>query len=224
MKKLTTKEICLILIAILLLGMTACKSTKKEQKDKTVETIATETTPIATEPTEAPTEPTPTETTVEETLEAGFTETNDTVYATQDVNVRSGPNTFHDKVGVLGMGESVERIAEGDCGWSKVIFNGEPCFIANVYLKTTSGDSYTEAEIESADKQTYKEVSETVYATQDVNVRRGPSTKHVKVGELPRGESVTRIGIGSDGWDKVIYNNETCYIANFYLTTTEPTQ
>lgn len=68
----------------------------------------------------------------------------------------------------------------------------------------------------------YTDVNEIVYATGSVNVRTGPGTKYDKITMLNRGESVTRIGIGSNNWDKVIYNNTEAYISHNYLSTQEP--
>ena len=65
---------------------------------------------------------------------------------------------------------------------------------------------------------TFKEVNETVYATDNVNVRIEPSVSSNKVGVLKKGQSVKRTGIGSNGWDRVIYNNTVRYINNTYLS------
>ena len=69
---------------------------------------------------------------------------------------------------------------------------------------------------------TFEEVNETVYATTIVNVRKGPSTDFDKVGSLKLGKSVQRIGIGSNGWSKVIFDGEERYINGVYLSTTKP--
>lgn len=68
----------------------------------------------------------------------------------------------------------------------------------------------------------YTEVNETVYATGGVNVRSGPSTDYQKIGRLEKGESITRIGVGEDGWSKVEYNGEIAYISSKYLSTEKP--
>lgn len=72
-------------------------------------------------------------------------------------------------------------------------------------------------------KVTFKEVNETVYAKADVNIRKEPSSDSTKVGTLAKGKNVTRTGIGDNGWSRIIYKNETCYISTSYLTTTKPT-
>ena len=68
----------------------------------------------------------------------------------------------------------------------------------------------------------YTEKEEKVWATRDVNVRRGPSTDSAKVGRLHEGNSVTRLAKGDDGWSRVLFEGEECYIYSEYLTTTEP--
>ena len=80
----------------------------------------------------------------------------------------------------------------------------------------------TEPEEVKPIKPVYKEVDETVYAKSTVNVRKGPSTDYDKVGSLSTGDSVKRIGIGDNGWSKVIYKDEERFVHNDYLTTTKP--
>ena len=48
----------------------------------------------------------------------------ETVYATENVNIRTEPNTDCDIITVLQKGSSITRIDEAD-GWSKVIYEGE---------------------------------------------------------------------------------------------------
>lgn len=70
---------------------------------------------------------------------------------------------------------------------------------------------------------TFNTVSQTVYATQDgINIRSSYSTSSSSIGKLKKGEEVTRIGVGSNGWSKVNYNGTTAYISSSLLTTTKP--
>ncbi|MBE6784616.1 MAG: hypothetical protein E7538_00080 [Ruminococcaceae bacterium] len=62
---------------------------------------------------------------------------------------------------------------------------------------------------------------ETVYATENVNIRTKPTTESEKVALLKKGESITRIG-EADGWSKVIYEGEERYITSEYLSLTPP--
>lgn len=68
----------------------------------------------------------------------------------------------------------------------------------------------------------YKDVNETVYATQDVNIRKEADASSEKIGLLKKGESITRIGIGDNGWSKVQYNDVTCFIHSDYISTDKP--
>ena len=71
---------------------------------------------------------------------------------------------------------------------------------------------------------TFTEVNETVYVkgTNSVNVRSGPGTSYKNIGSLEKNASITRTGIGSNGWSRVSYNGQTAYISSSYLTTTKP--
>ncbi|MGM9974784.1 MAG: phosphodiester glycosidase family protein [Clostridiaceae bacterium] len=65
---------------------------------------------------------------------------------------------------------------------------------------------------------TFTEVDETVYATGDLNIRKGPSTDFDKIGALKLNQSVKRTGIGSNGWSRIEYKNEIAYASGNYLT------
>lgn len=68
----------------------------------------------------------------------------------------------------------------------------------------------------------FTEVNETVYATTSVNVRASYSADSDKVGSLSSGASVTRTGVGDNGWSRIIYNGNEAYVSSDYLTTTKP--
>lgn len=71
-------------------------------------------------------------------------------------------------------------------------------------------------------KVTYREVDETVYALRTANIRSHPGKENEKLGSLNRGDSIRRVGIGSNGWSKVIYNGEIGYMYTDYLSTEKP--
>ncbi len=68
----------------------------------------------------------------------------------------------------------------------------------------------------------FKKVDETVYTITAVNVRTGPGTSFKRITTLPYGYAIERIGIGKNGWSKVIYNGETAYMYTDYLSTAMP--
>ncbi len=75
-----------------------------------------------------------------------------------------------------------------------------------------------------APEPTFSSVNQTVYATTEVNIRSSYSKSSSKIGSLQKGQSVTRTGIGSNGWSKVSYNGQTGYIDSKFLTTTKPAE
>lgn len=80
----------------------------------------------------------------------------------------------------------------------------------------------TTPETPTATEPTFAEVNETVYAEGNINVRESYTTISKIVGTLKKGEEITRIGKGSNGWSKVTYKGTTAYISSSLLTTTKP--
>ena len=68
----------------------------------------------------------------------------------------------------------------------------------------------------------YTEVNEMVYATTNVNIRAFDNASCDKKGLLQSDKSITRTGIGNNGWSRVIFNGEVTYVASNYLTTEKP--
>ena len=68
------------------------------------------------------------------------------------------------------------------------------------------------------EQQTFIDVDETVYAISNVNIRVLPNSSSDKIGVLAAGNSIKRIGTGSLGWDKVLYNDSEAYISHNYLS------
>lgn len=71
-------------------------------------------------------------------------------------------------------------------------------------------------------KPTFSGGTATVYAKETVSIRDNWSTSGKLLGTLQKGKSITRTGIGSNGWDRVNYNGKVAYISGQYLTTTKP--
>lgn len=71
---------------------------------------------------------------------------------------------------------------------------------------------------------TFQEVNETITAKTRTNVRSVPSSDSpdTVIAQIINGDLVTRTGIGSNGWSRLIYNGQTCYAMSAYLTTELP--
>lgn len=145
---------------------------------------------------------------------------------TLPLNVRSSASKTGAVIGSVKHGTTVTILAtEGDWYKVKVQINGKEVtgYVFKSYVKT-SGSSDTSGNIGDAttDKDGYTEVNETVWATDGVNIRKGPGTEYGVIAGLAKGASVTRTGIGSNGWSRVSYGSATAYIKSDYLTTTNP--
>ncbi|MRN23375.1 SH3 domain-containing protein, partial [Romboutsia ilealis] len=116
---------------------------------------------------------------------------NNTVKETKEVNtdslnVRSGPSTSHSKIGTLSKGTKVSVISESN-GWSKILYNNKEAYVSSQYLSKISSGSTGDNTSSNTVKET-KEVN-----TDSLNVRRGPSTSHSKIGTLSKGTKVSVI-------------------------------
>lgn len=76
----------------------------------------------------------------EETPSMSFTSVNQTVYATDSVNVRSSPSTSGSIIGSLSEGDSVTRTGIGD-GWSRISYGGQTAYVSSSYITTTKPTS-----------------------------------------------------------------------------------
>ena len=63
-------------------------------------------------------------------------------------------------------------------------------------------------------------VNEQITAKSETNLRTEPSTSSddTIVGTLHNGETLTRTGLGSNGWSRLDYNGQTVYAVTSYLT------
>lgn len=103
-----------------------------------------------------------------ETPSMSFTSVNQTVYATDSVNVRSNPSTSSSIIGSLSEGDSVTRTGIGD-GWSRISYDGQTAYVSSSYVtttkpKTTEDDKKTEEddkknEDDNENKSNAKELS-----------------------------------------------------------------
>lgn len=62
------------------------------------------------------------------------TEVTATKYATQSVNVRSGPSTDYDKIGGLTTNQEVQVTGQASTGWWRIQYNGGEAYVSDKYL------------------------------------------------------------------------------------------
>ncbi len=60
-----------------------------------------------------------------------------TMYATKKINIRKGPSTDFESVGMLKEGEAIEAIGQDKDGWYEVKYKDQVVFASNLYLTDT---------------------------------------------------------------------------------------
>ena len=152
-----------------------------------------------------------------------YKEINETVTAKELVNLRDAASTKSNIVGTLKNGDTLTRSGIGVNGWSKLLYNGKTVYAISSYL--TTDISYKPPVVSKPESpvtdSVYTSVNETVTAKSETNLRTVASSKDSStiVYTLKNGESVTRTGIGSNGWSRLSWNGQTVYAISSYLTT-----
>lgn len=162
--------------------------------DTSTPDTTTEPTTTEEETTTEPTTPAP-ETTTEPTTEEK-PETSDkndytveemsaTMYATDSVNVRTGPGADFSRLGGLKKGEEVTVTGRASTGWYEISFDGKTGYVSNAYLTDEAPDSSVDIDDE------------------DVNIDDGDEDVDIDDGDdNDNSGSVTYGGwISDNGWD-----------------------
>ena len=109
------------------------QDTLEVEESQTEATQPTVDEPVATPP-ESQNEVRETETAPEETIQIEAVD--EVVYATSNVNVRTGPSTNYKKVGAFSTNDEVHRVGICDNNWSQIIYNGNVHYMSSKYLST----------------------------------------------------------------------------------------
>ncbi len=121
------------------------------------------------------------------------------------LNLRSQPSTDSSILATANSGECVVVLEQAD-GWCRVNYN-----LCEGYM---SADYLTVSTAENA------ELGYGIVTGSGVNLRSGPGTSHPSVGTVSNGEKCYIIGL-NQGWYKVLYGSNPCYIRSDYLSLSE---
>lgn len=151
-----------------------------------------------------------------------FREVSEIVTAKKETRLRNIPSQDEDSqiLFLLKNGETAQRIAISDSGWSRLLYQGAVCYAVSSYLTTNM--NYVPGQEEDPDgiQTQFSAVDEQVTAKDEVNLRMLPSVEHEDadvIARLKNGDIARRIGISGNGWSKLEYNGTVCYAISSYL-------
>lgn len=163
-------------------------------------------------------------------IDTEFTPVSYQVTAKDAVNLRKLPSVEREDAVVitqLKKGQIASCVGVSDNGWSKLEYNGTICYAVSSYLtEVSSGSAQVQSQPEEDEIETqFEDINDRVTPKIEINLRAKPSVTDpdaVVVATIRNGEVVTRTGINRDvGWSRVIYNGQTLYCVNQYLTSAE---
>ena len=156
-----------------------------------------------------------------------FDPVDEQVTAKDQTNLRDIPSQDADStvLDTLNKGEFARRIGISSSGWSKLEFEGNIYYAVSSYLTTGQEEDPTAPTEDPSIQTRFTDVNDRVTAKEVVNLRSLPSTMDpncVVVGQLKKGDVITRTGINTDvGWSRVIWNGQILYCISSYLEVVE---
>lgn len=132
-----------------------------------------------------------------------------TIYTTEDVNVRAAGNLGAVILGGLSVGSGVTETGYTSDGWIQIQYNDAAGYIWGEYTSTSKPVLTTSG-------------SGTMYATAAVNIRASYSSDGMILGVLSRGDSIEITGRTNNGWIRVKYLGHTGYVFEDYLSWSAP--
>ena len=130
---------------------------------------------------------------------------------TDDVRLREGPSTDAGIISVIVHGTGVSVLVHDPAGWSKVTVGGSTGYIRSDFL---TRDIAIPAQPVPAASQ----APTTLWTSDAVRLRSGPSTDSAIIRTLNAGTSVSVQEQGSNGWSKVSQNGTVGYIRSDLLS------
>lgn len=112
-----------------------------------------------------------------------FTDVNETVYATTNVNIRVEPTVSSQSIGALTTGESVVRTGIGSNGWDRVTYNGQVRYINHTYLsleKVAIPEPKAPEPIAQSTKQPQSTTQPTTQQAQTTNTKPAESSSNTQ--------------------------------------------
>ena len=134
---------------------------------------------------------------------------------TDTVNVRKTASTEADIIALLTKGSEIEVLEQYNNGWSKINHTKGEAYIKSEFieLEETASNNSSDSEDNSTGDAAVKKGK----LTDNVNVRKEPSTDAVIVGLYNKGKEIEIVEQMSNGWTKINHPNGTAYVKSDYV-------
>lgn len=129
-----------------------------------------------------------------------------TVRTTTALNVRSGPGTTYGIVKVVAKGSTVSTTGRITKGFSEITYAGQLRWVSTQYLK-------------ASEPTTTSRGVRTKYATTALDIRSVSASTYAKLGEIPKGASVSVTGVVQSGRAQIVWGKSTAWVTASYLQT-----
>lgn len=146
------------------------------------------------------------------------------MYATDAVNVRSGPSTGYYIVGRLEKNDMVMATGRVYDGWYEIQWGSYGyAYVAGNYLSYSKYEPGYNPNYNcypgnrGVTLKVCPDCGDTYYSTTALNVRRGPSTKYSVVGSLNRGQKCTVVGKSGNWYKLLTADGSDAYASAKYL-------
>lgn len=135
-----------------------------------------------------------------------------TAWATDVVNVRSGPSLSASVVARLAKGESVQRTGTTSGQWVQVNFKGATRWVFGSYLTSTAP-----APASSGSSATGVKITGQARTTTPLMIRTAPGTNFKSLGDLPTGTIVSLTGKTSSGVSQIVWQGALRWVNSSFL-------
>ena len=127
-------------------------------------------------------------------------------YTTANLNIRDGASTSSSKIGQIPNGTKVSVVDfNSNKTWAKVVYNGKTGWVSAQYLSTKSQEPEQK-------EDTYWNGT----TTQNLNMRKGPSTDYSIIITIPKNSDV-KIYQTQSGWAKIKYKSYEGYCSASFI-------
>ena len=137
------------------------------------------------------------------------------VTAASGANIRSGPGTNYDILGVAYQNTELTKTGTSG-GWTQVSYNGQTGYVSTNLVSDSSAGTTTGATTGATTGGVTAATGTLTVTGNGVNIRSGPGTEYSRLGSVNAGTTLTVTGT-SGNWYQVSYNGQTAYIIADYV-------